>query len=202
MKHFGIFIEPSGSLAEAILTLKAEVERQLPGQKFCSHPSHSTLIYGQYQEPKLWRDQLAAALAKLLPFRVQTTEFGFFFGDALAGGGQTVVFKVQPVPEVFALQKACGEVLKHWRSPSEPARGGLLEREPFRSSYAEYGFPFVGSHWIPHFTVASLKVAKDAPLLSKLTAGEARHSFLLDRVSVWEIAGDSHTKLFEVPLGK
>ncbi|MEY4387224.1 MAG: hypothetical protein RLY20_2507 [Verrucomicrobiota bacterium] len=202
MKHYGIFIEPTGSLAESIRVLKAEVERQLPGQKFCSHPPHSTLIYGQYQDPKLWRDQLAGALAALPPFRIQTTEFGFFYDDALAGGGHTVVFKAQPVPEIYALQKACGDILKRWRIATQPPRGGLLEREPFRSSFAEYGFPFVGPHWIPHFTVASLKVAKDAPLLRALTAGNPRHEFLLDRVSVWEIAGDSHAKLFEAPLRK
>jgi hypothetical protein len=200
MKQYGIFIEPTGLLASAIRSLKAEVERQLPGQKFCSHPPHSTLIYGQYQEPKLWRDQLVAALAAVRPFSIQTTEFGFFYDDVLAGGGHTVVFKAQTTPEIIALQKACGEVLKHWRGETEPARGGLLEREPFRGSFAEYGFPFVGPHWIPHFTIASLKVAKDAPLLRELTAGEARHAFLLNRVSVWEIEGDSHKKLFEVPL--
>ena len=202
MKNYGIFIEPTGSLADAIRSLKAEVERQLPGQKFCSHPPHSTLIYGKYQEPNLWRDPLIAAIATQSPFRIQTTEFGFFYDDALAGGGHTVVFKAQATPEIFALQKACGNVLKHWRGETEAARGGLLEREPFRSSYAEYGFPFVGSHWIPHFTVASLTVAKDAPLLRAISSGDARHEFQLDRVSVWEIAGDSHTKLFEVPLGK
>ena len=114
--------------------------------------------------------------------------------------GHTVVFKARPVPEVFTLQKACGDVLKRWRRDKETASGGILEREPFKSSFAEYGFPFVGSHWIPHFTVASLKVAKDSPLLRTISSGEARHEFLLDRVSVWEIEGDSHTKLFEVPL--
>lgn len=200
MKHFGIFIEPTGSLADAIKALKAEVERQLPGQKFCSHPPHSTLIYGNYQEPKLWRAELVSAVGAQPAFPVRTTEFGFFYDDALAGGGHTVVFKAQPVPEVYALQKACGDVLKHWRGEAEPARGGLLEREPFKSSFAEYGFPFVGPHWIPHFTVASLKVAKDSPLLRAMSSGNARHEFLLDRVSVWEIEGDSHTKLFEVPL--
>ena len=201
MKHFGIFIEPTGSLADAIRSLKAEVERQLPGQKFCSHPPHSTLIYGKYREPELWRAPLISAVGAQLPFPIRTAEFGFFYDDALAGGGHTVVFKAQPVPEVYALQKACGDVLKHWRGASEPAGGGLLEREPFKSSFVEYGFPFVGAHWIPHFTVASLKVAKDSPLLRALTSGEVRHEFLLDRVSVWEIEGDSHTKLFEVPLG-
>lgn len=200
MKHFGIFIEPTGSLADAIRALKAEVDCQLPGQKFCSHPPHSTLIYGKYQDANHWHDQLTAALAAQPPFRIQTNEFGFFYDDALAGGGHTVVFRAQHVPEIFALQKACGDVLKLWRGETEPAHGGLLEREPFRSSFAEYGFPFVGPHWIPHFTIASLKVAKDAPLLRAISSGEAQHEFLLDRVSVWEIAGDSHTKLFEVPF--
>lgn len=201
MKHIGIFIEPTGSLAESIRALKVEVERQMPGQKFCSHPPHSTLIYGNFQEPELWRAQFIAALATQSRFRIETREFAFFHDDALAGGGHSVVFKAMATPEIFALQKTCGDVLKHWRGEVEPARGGLLEREPFRSSFAEYGFPFVGSHWIPHFTVASLKVAKDAPLLRAISSGEARHVFLLDRVSVWEIEGDSHTKLFEVPLG-
>ena len=203
MKHIAIFIEPTGSLATAICSLKAEVERQLPGQKFCSHPPHSTLIYGQYQETKNWREQLAVALAALPIFRIETREFAFFYDDALAGGGHTVVFKAVATPEIFALQKSCGNVLKEWRGEADPvARGGLIEREPFRSSFAEYGFSFVGPHWIPHFTIASLKVAKDSPLLRAISSGEAQHEFLLDRVSVWEIEGDSHTKHLEVPLKK
>ena len=203
MKRIGIFIEPTGPLAESIRAVKGEVERQLPGQKFCSHPPHSTLIYGKYQESKLWRAQFAAALATQPPFCIETREFGFFYDDALAGGAHTVVFKAVATPEIFALQKSCGDVLKQWRESDEPvARGGLLEREPFRSSFEEFGFPFVGPHWIPHFTIASLKVAKDAPLLRAISSGGAQHEFLLDRVSVWEIDGDSHTKLFEVPLGK
>ena len=99
MKHFGIFIEPTGSLAVSIRAAKAEVERLLPGQKFCSHPPHSTLIYGKYQEPKLWRDQLTTALAALSPFRIQTTEFGFFYDDALAGADTPSSSKRNPCPQ-------------------------------------------------------------------------------------------------------
>ena len=201
MKHFGIFIEPTGSLAGAIRLLKAKVEHLLPGQKFCSHPPHSTLIYGEYQEPIFWRSRLASALTGVSPFSIQTAEFGCFYDDVPAGGGHTVVIKAQPTPNIFALQKACADVLKHWRSTTEtPAGGGLLEHEPFRSSQIEYGFPFVGPHWIPHFTIASLKGTKDSPLLRAITVGEARHEFHLERVSVWEIEGDSHKKLFELPL--
>ena len=189
--------------AEAIRCQKmeAEVERQLPGQKFCSHPPHCTLICGKYQEPKHWRDELADALVPQSSIHIQTTEFGIFYADALAGGGHTLLFRVRPTPEIFALQKTCGGVLKLRRSEVESAVcTGLLAREPFRSSFAEYGFPFVGAHWIPHFTVASLKVAKDAPLLRSIISGNAKYEFMLDHVSVWEIDGDSHTKLFELPI--
>jgi len=202
MKHTGIFIEPTGSLAAAIRSLKAEVTRQLPSQTYCSHPPHSTLIAGAFQELNLWQDHLAAALKTESPFTVRTTGFTIFHDDALAGGGHTVAFKAEPSPELFALQKHCADVVKTWRAPAATTpRAVLFEREPFRSSFAEYGFPFVGSHWLPHFTIASLKVAEDSPLLRAISSGAAQHEFLLDRVSVWEIADDLHTKLFEVPLG-
>jgi len=200
MKHVGIFIEPNGSLAAALRSLKAEVGRQLPAQPYCSHPPHSTLIAGNFQPPNLWREQLAAALKTESPFTVCTTGFTIFHDDTLAGGGHTVAFKVEPSPELFALQKCCADALKSWRAPDATPAAGWLGREPFRSSFSEYGFPFVGAHWIPHFTVASLKVAKDSPLLRAISSGAARHEFLPDRVSVWKIAGDLHTKLFEVPF--
>ena len=203
MKKFGVFIEPTGSLAVAIRTLKAEVESKLPGQKFCSHPVHSTLIYGRYRDPSLWRAHLAKVLAKRSVFCIQTQDFGVFYSDPRADGGHTFFLKMNATPDIFLLQKSCADVLKKWRILDNHTRDeALLESEPFRSSLMEYGFPFVGQFWIPHFTIASLKVPKDSPLLREISTGESRHEYMLYRVSVWEIAGDWHKKLFELKLGR
>jgi hypothetical protein len=203
MKKIGIFIEPTGSLALAIQALKAEVELKLPGQKLCSHPMHSTLIYGRYREPSLWLDQLAKVLVKQAPFCIQTRDFGVFYGDSRADGGHTFVLKIDPTPDIFLLQKSCADVLKQWRILDEKARDedeALLECEPFRSSLLDYGFPFVGPFWIPHFTVASLKVPKDSLFLREISSGKSQYEFMLYQVSVWEIEGDWHKKMFELQL--
>jgi hypothetical protein len=203
MKKIGVFIEPSGSLAVAIGALKAEVEIKLPGQKFCSHPMHSTLIHGRYREPSLWRAQLAKTLVNQSAFCIQTQDFGVFYSDSRANGGHTFVLKVAPTPDIFLLQKSCADILKKWRILDEKAREDvLLECELSRSSFLEYGFPFVGPFWIPHFTVASLNVPRDSLLLREISSGDPRHEFMLDRVSVWEIDGDWHKKIFELKLGR
>jgi 2'-5' RNA ligase len=203
MKKIGIFIEPTGSLAETIRNLKSEVELKLPGQKFCSHPLHSTLIYGRYREPSLWHACLAKVLFEQSAFRIQTRDFGVFYNDSQADGGHTFVLKVNPTPDIFMLQKSCADVLKKWRILDNKALDETsIESEPFRSSLVEYGFPFVGQFWIPHFTIASLKVPKDSPLLREISSGESRHEYMLDRVSIWEIEGDWHRKMFELQLGR
>jgi hypothetical protein len=203
MKKFGVFIEPTGSLAVAIRTLKAEVESNLPGQKYCSHPLHGTLIYGRYREPSLWCAHLAKVLAELPAFCIQTQEFGIFYSDPRADGGHTCVLKVNPTPDIFLLQRSCADVLKKWRILDNNERDeALVESEPIRSSLLEYGFPFVGSFWIPHFTIASLKVPKDSLLLREICTGDSRHEYMLYQVSIWEIEGDWHKKLFELQLGR
>ena len=145
---------------------------------------------------------MGAVLARQPSFRIQTRDFHLFFEDPRADGGHTFVFKVQPTPAIFSLQQSCSDFLKLWRTRNETGENdGLIECEPFRSSFLQYGFPFVGSFWIPHFTVASLKIPRASPLLREFSSHESRHEFTLEKVSVWEIDGDSHKKLFELPLG-
>lgn len=201
MKRYAVFIEPTGPLRQAIVSLKEKVERQLPGQAYGFHPPHCTLLVGQYESPDEWRKDLTIAISKTTPFEIQTDGFQIFYDDVLAGGGHTFTFKAKPTAELFALQKKAADVLKEWRTTNSTGkRVALMDREPFRSSQVQFGFPFVGQHWIPHFSIASLKVVKDSPLLGELSSGGAQFSFLLDRVSVWEIEGDHHAKMFELPF--
>jgi hypothetical protein len=71
----------------------------------------------------------------------------------------------------------------------------LADREPFGTSWRRYGFPFVGSHWIPHFTVASLLTAPDDPAVAEVMSVGATHHFTVDSVSVWRVRGDEHERL-------
>ena len=51
----------------------------------------------------------------------------------------------------------------------------------------DFGFPFVGEHWIPHFTISSLKVAKNHKIIRDFLLDQIDISFTVNTVSIWNI---------------
>ena len=67
-------------------------------------------------------------------------------------------------------------------------------------SYVNYGFPFVGRHWIPHFTVSSLKVDENHRIIQEFLLDKIDVSFTVKKVSVWNINGNKHQMIDEFIL--
>ena len=70
-----------------------------------------------------------------------------------------------------------------------------MRSEPFLGSWRDYGFPFVGSHWIPHFTVAALPVPRDHHLLAEFLESTGCQQMTVRRVTWWRVVGDRHEQL-------
>lgn len=199
-----IFLEPRGSLREAIVLGKQQLERAMPGQPYCSHPPHSTLLFGDYGPIGTWLDALRAATRAVPAFTVETTAWQLFPDDPLAGGGTTIAWRARLDAPLARLQRLVATTLAPHRPATTIAALAahpLANREPFASSLRHYGFPFVGDHWIPHFTLGSPGVAAEAPLIGALTAGSPRHQFPLEAISVWSVTGEHHEPRAELPLG-
>ena len=64
-----------------------------------------------------------------------------------------------------------------------------------RESFKSYGFPYVGSHWIPHFTIASLKTEKSHPMITEFMKWQPSYTMIELNPSCWHIEGDKHIKL-------
>ena len=193
------FIEPQGPLLDALRERKAWLEETMPGQAFCSHPPHCTLLFGNYGSPDVWLEALRRRISTLPPFELVTDGWQQFPCDALADGGHTVAYRVRPTPALGYLQQTVAESMALWRS-GNVSEHPLSNREPFASSLRKFGWPFVGPHWIPHFTIGSPLVAPEAPLLAHLMSGSARHRFVARRLSVWCVEGDQHERLHELAL--
>ena len=67
-------------------------------------------------------------------------------------------------------------------------------------SYLDFGFPFVGEHWIPHFTISSLKVGKNHKLINDFLLDQIDISFTVNKVSIWNIKGNQHQMIEEFIL--
>lgn len=193
---YALFIEPDAALAAYISSLKAEVAQWRPQQKYCNHPPHSTLLVGYYSDLNNWMNNLKAVLTQR-PFSIHIKKWMVFPNDPQTNGGQTVTLAVEPSAELSALQMTCAEVLKANKLPAEnyPPMS-----EPLSGSFREYGFPFVGSHWLPHFSIASLAVEIDDPFLMRLTSRPVAFTTKVSSVSIWRIKEDEHHKLVEINL--
>jgi len=195
---YAVFLEPEGELRDFILDLKSKVDAVLPCQPYCSHPPHSTLIFTWFKDLAAVKDALEQALSGQSSFEIMVEENILFKDDVMADYGHTFALKVKAEPRLFALQQRVAEALEPLIDlEPAPKASGFLENEPFASSFRKYGFPFVGNHWIPHFSVASLQVSEDDALLGELMDRDFSFKFRLARISLVEVNDDRHTKLHE-----
>lgn len=198
MGYFAVFLEPQGELRQEIISLKNLVNASLPGQKYDNHPPHCTLIFGSYQNPDLWINELQTAINPCTPFSLNTDGFHIFYDDQPAGGGHTVVFRIVKTDPLFNLQTRVGEVLSGYQDGR--AENSSWFNETLRASMERYGFPFVGDHWFPHFSIASLKVRRNSRFLKYITQRPASFTDWVNELSIWKVDGDQHLKLYTLYL--
>lgn len=196
-----IFIEPSGPLRTSLMERKATLEQAMPGQPYTRHPPHSTLLFGDYGSPEVWIENLRAAVQSLPAFVLATDAWQEFPNDLQADGGHTVAYRVKLSSDLLRLQRTSADVVAPFRK-LPPIPHPLADREPFASSLLRFGFPFVGAHWIPHFTIGSPRVPANDPLLLSLMAGSPAHEEQIKCVSVWRVMADRHERLTELALGE
>jgi hypothetical protein len=194
-----LFIEPEGYFREQILDWKYQVEAALPGMPYCSHPPHSTLIFTAIREGTQWIHSLEQNLIKYPSLSVQILRPIAFWNDVMAGGGHTLAFEAEASKELLALQSIIAESIQpHIEKPAEPT--GFLQNSPFRESWCRYGFPFVGAHWIPHFSIASLQANQDHPLILEFLALKPDVRFRALSIQAYEVRGDHHVPLVSFKL--
>ena len=61
--------------------------------------------------------------------------------------------------------------------------------------FEKYGFPFVGHHWIPHFSVSSLQTEKSHPIIEDFLSTTIQYHFKANQISLWRVDEDEHTLL-------
>ena len=194
METTGILIEPEGGLRDAVLKWKSRVEEVLSEQVYCTHPPHCTLINTRLKTGCKWVDSLVGNLTEISPFEIEVGQTHMFPDDIMARGGQTLAFRARSSDQLRQLQEQAARALENCTLIGE-VPPSFKKNGPLRMSFLRCGFPFVGDHWIPHFTVASLEVPTGHPLIKEFMAQEPNYSFRVHQVSVWRIDGDCHRKL-------
>ena len=196
---FAVFIEPEGLLKKNILRWKKKVQDKYPNQNYCLHPPHTTLIHVNVKDDEMAIVAVGEILKYTTSFKNRIEETDIFWNDRATDGGHTLFWKIQHNQKLFELQKKVADSLHSILTPSpEPAfiNNNYLQKKSFK----RYGFPFVGNHWIPHLTIASLNIDQNDPLIEEFLAQTCEFEFNVKEVSCWRVENDQHTCLEKYKL--
>jgi len=188
-----IFIEPQGELKTSLLTWKKKVEEKLPGQPYCAHPPHCTLMHTNVRHEDLVDNIICQARSSLSAFKVQVSGTGVFWDDA-ATDGHTLYLKISTSSELSGAQLRLAEAIRP--AVLEKEAPLFVKNDPhLNNSYKKYCFPFVGSHWIPHFSIASLRTERSHPLITEFLSWQPVYEFTVGELTLWRVESDTHTLL-------
>ena len=177
-----VFIEPQGDLREMVVAWKARVAGRWPSAAYLSHPPHSTVWVGDVVGGGGIEHALVVAASRVPAFTLAIRSPHVFFDDALAGGGQTCAFAAVLTDDLLGLQQAVVEAVRAHRTPGSA------------------DFPFAGAHWIPHFTVASLPVGREDPVIEQFLGTRVSCEMPVRQLSWWRVLGERHERLASLPL--
>jgi len=148
---YGIFWIPNEELNQYVESWKNRFRKIEPDAFFLNHPVHSTIFLFNAQEQD--QSQIISRIKNVkIDFLVDSWKI--FYND-LVTGGDTLSVGLIPNSLAFQFQKDLSESLLDFIKT--PLFYNNTWEGQYKESYERYGFPFVGSHWIPHLTIASFK---------------------------------------------
>ena len=185
-----VFLEPRGELHDAILRWKTKVSKIMPEEPYCSHPPHCTLFHTEVKFEKKALARLKNILAKTEPFELEVHGTEIFWEDVLTGG-HTLYLRITSDRKLNDLQLNVAKSLKNLiHKTSLPA---LLKNNPvLKKSFENYGSPFIGDHWIPHLSIASMRTEKSHPLISEFQSWQPKYNLKVNELSFWRVNGNDH----------
>jgi 2'-5' RNA ligase len=196
----GIFLEPNKPLENIIINWKKKLKKKNVKSKFINHPPHSTIFFANIRNKKKLFLVIEKTITGFKKFKITVNKTGVFKNDLLTGR-DTIYLKIKKNRKLFLLQKKIAHNLRSLiKKKSKNKKRWRFKNKLLDRSQKKYGFPFVGNHWIPHFTIGSVKnfiEMNDCKIFRKL---KIKLKSEINKITVWKIIGNKHIKLKEIKL--
>ena len=193
-----VFVLPEEPFTSELLLWKNKIKKDFPKQPYANHPPHLTLINLESTDESEVIKKLSSFSKKLSSIKVEVNSRNVFLNDAFTGG-HTIYFGLKQNNSLMKLQILIADALAPIKKNTNLSNNFKNDSLLYRSN-KNYGFPYVGDHWIPHFTVASLTTKKRKKFLKNFLSLPASFNFEINRFSIWRINQDVHTKLKTIKI--
>ena len=188
----GIFIEPRKELKNYIKKWKRNIQQSFKNSKLTSHPPHSTVYYSNIFFNKDSLKELDKISKKIKPFKIIANKNDIFLNDKLAGG-DTIYIAIKKNKKLYKLQEQIAEKLKPFLNKKKLIKKNVILKDKLLlKSFKKYGYPFVGGHWMPHFTISSVKNGNNSDIFKNFIKEKIKFENRVEYISVWKISGNQH----------
>ena len=186
----GIFIEPNKELKTYINKWKKKINKNFIRSKLTSHPPHSTIYYADLVKDKDILKVLETTLKTINSFKISINKTLIFYDDKLTGG-DTMCLLINKNDKLFQIQKKIAENLKFFIKKNSNGNRKFTNKA-LSASVKKYGYPFVGKHWLPHFTIGSIKNKRNSTEFKQFLEETVKFTNNINYISVWKISGNKH----------
>jgi broad specificity phosphatase PhoE len=184
---YGLFWIPNEELNHYVESWKNRLRKVEPDAIFLNHPVHSTIfLLNAFEQDQ--SEIISSIKNEKISLLVDSWKI---FENDLVTEGDTLSIGLVPNSLVFDFQRDLAESLLNFIK--KPIFYNNNWQGKYKESYDRYGFPFVGSHWIPHLTIASVK--KEGKKLIdeiKTTTINLNQRESSGSLALFKIVGDSH----------
>jgi len=150
-----ILWEPSGILRAFIEKWKNKIYKVDPNAEYLNHLVHSTLyVFNSFEKEEYLIKELNVCVGNMKSFLIDIKNWKIFYNDVLTNSN-TLTLEIKKNKHLFNVQKEVVNTLNKLRS-NKIQYDNVIWKNEYLESYNRFGFPFVGVHWIPHITVASI----------------------------------------------
>ena len=157
MIKLGVFYCIDGDLKKKVESIKSFFKTKSNESKYLNHIVHSTLYVFEIESEKINDviEKFQSLQEVLSPVFSEINKWRVFENDVLTNLN-TLCLDIELSNDLFNLQINVVNAFLgiHLKKPNTDFEGLL------RESYNQYGYPFVGEHWIPHITIGSLDIEK------------------------------------------
>ena len=191
---------PDKTLYEEICRWKNKIKSEFLDSDHCytSHPPHLTVFKFESRHKNKLLIEFSKFSKKLNAFNLEVDKKNIFWNDPITKKN-TIFFKVKKSEDISNMQSKLANSLSRYKL-NKKATTEIASNETMLNSYKKFGFPFVGDHWIPHFSVSSLNLKRGSKFYKSFMIDCVKHSFKVETISIWEINGNKHKKIKEIQL--
>lgn len=197
---YGVLWQPGKNVTHFIEYWKSCIRLVEPDAIYLEHPVHSTLflLMANMNEENKLMESIREICDRYTPFYIKFSGWHVFYNDA-ATGGDTLVLKIKPDQFLLEIQNIIVTKLSIHR------HGDIYYGTNWQGEYLQsmklWGFPFVGSHWVPHISIASVRNGGKTIINSAIVSKNIPCADLFDSLSLYKIAGEEHIRIFTKRIG-